>query len=50
MNWIRRMMYGRYGADQLNYTLLGLYLILSILAGLLNSGLLRLLAGKRKGA
>lgn len=44
MNWLRRMMYGRYGADQLNYFLLGLYLVLYLLARLLNSGLFSLLS------
>lgn len=31
MNWLRRMMAGRYGFDELNWTLFGLYFVLSIL-------------------
>ena len=34
MNWLRRMMYGRYGADQLSWFLLIVYVALSILSGL----------------
>lgn len=33
MNWLRNFMYGRYGTDQLSYALIGLYFILSIIAG-----------------
>ena len=31
MNWLRRFMAGRYGVDQLQWTLLGIYLALSLL-------------------
>ena len=44
MNWLRRMMYGRYGTDQLNYTLLGLYLVLYLLSHLFRSHFLSLLS------
>ena len=44
MSWLRRIMVGRYGADQLNFALLGLYLILWILSRLFRSSLLNLLA------
>ena len=30
MNWLYRFMYGRYGADQLTFALIILYLILSL--------------------
>ena len=40
MNWLRRMMYGRYGADQLSWFLLIVYVALSILSGLPHLGLL----------
>ncbi len=35
MNWLRRMMYGRYGQDQLSLALLAGYLILYLLSALL---------------
>ncbi len=31
MNWLRRMMYGRYGNDSLGYFLFGIYLLLFVL-------------------
>lgn len=31
MNWLRNFMAGRYGVDQLQWTLLGAYLVLSLL-------------------
>ena len=34
MNMLRRLMYGRYGGDQLSFFLLVVYLILSLLSGL----------------
>ena len=40
MNWVRRMMAGRYGSDQLGMALLGLYLALYLLSRLLHSRLL----------
>ena len=40
MNWLRRMLYGRYGADQLSWFLLIVYVALSILSGLPHLGLL----------
>ena len=45
MNWLRRMMYGRYGVDQLNYALMGLYVVLYFLSILFHhSRLLSLLS------
>lgn len=41
MNWLRNFMIGRYGVDQLQWTLLGAYLALSLL---LPGGLWRFLA------
>ncbi len=41
MNWLRNFMIGRYGVDQLQWTLLGTYLALSLL---LPGGLWRFLA------
>lgn len=32
MNWLRKLMYGRYGGDQLSLFLMGLYLVLYLLA------------------
>ena len=43
-NAIQRFMYGRYGNDQLGFFLLGLSVFLSLLATLLNFGLLNLVA------
>lgn len=34
MNWLRRMMYGRYGGDQLSWFLLVVYVLLTLLSGL----------------
>lgn len=44
MGWLQRLMYGRYGTDALNITLMGLYLLLSLLSRLLRSRLLSFLA------
>ncbi len=44
MNWMRRLMAGRYGGDQLNFALLALYLVFYVLSVLFRSGLLQLLA------
>ena len=35
MNWLRRFMFGRYGADQLSLFLFALYLVLYLISGLL---------------
>ena len=43
-NAIQRFMYGRYGNDQLGFFLLGLSVALSLLATVLNFGILNLLA------
>ena len=40
MNFFRKLMYGRYGSDQLSFFLLILYLILVLLSGLPHLGLL----------
>ena len=40
MNFIRRLMIGRYGGDQLTFCLLGLYLLLYVLALLFKSTIL----------
>lgn len=40
MNWLRRMMYGRYGGDQLSWFLLAVYVVLSLLSGLPHLGIL----------
>ena len=40
MNWLRRMMYGRYGGDQLSWFLLAVYVLLSLLSGLPHLGVL----------
>ncbi len=44
MNWLRRMMEGRYGSDQLGLALVGLYMVLYLLSRLFHSFLLTLLA------
>ena len=44
MNWLRRMMYGRYGGDQLSWFLLAVYVVLTLLAGLPHMGILSWLA------
>lgn len=43
MNWLRRMMAGRYGTDHLGIALLGLYLVLYLLSRLFHSFTLGLL-------
>ena len=40
MNWLRRMMYGRYGGDQLSWFLLIVYVVLLLLSGLPHLGIL----------
>lgn len=40
MNWLKKMMYGRYGVDELSLFLLGLYLVLVLLSQLPYLGLL----------
>ena len=40
MNWVRRMMMGRYGSDQLSMALLGGYLVLYLLSRFFHSSLL----------
>ena len=44
LNWLRKIMYGRYGGDQLNNALMVLFLVLYLLSGLLRNRLLRVLA------
>ena len=44
MNWLRRMMYGRYGGDQLSWFLLAVYVALTLLSGLPHMGILSWLA------
>ena len=44
MNWLYRFMYGRYGADQLTFALIILYLILSLTLTLIPVPLIWLLA------
>lgn len=34
MNWLKKIMYGRYGGDHLSILLMGLYLLLYLLSGL----------------
>ncbi len=38
MNFLRRLMYGRYGADQLSMFLLGVYVVFYLLAGFTGLG------------
>ena len=40
MNWLRRMMYGRYGGDQLSFFLIGLYVVVYVLSYLPHMGFL----------
>lgn len=40
MNWLRRVMYGRYGGDQLSWFLLAVYVLLTVLSGLPYLGVL----------
>ncbi|MEA4954494.1 MAG: hypothetical protein VB096_03115 [Pseudoflavonifractor sp.] len=44
MNWMRRVMYGRYGTDCLNYALIAVYFVLYLISALLSSRLLGLLS------
>lgn len=44
MNWMRRVMAGRYGVDCLNYALLAVYFVLYLLSSLLRSRPLGLLS------
>ena len=44
MGWLQRFMYGRYGNDQLNLTLMGAYLALYVLAALFRLSLAARLA------
>lgn len=44
MNWLQRMMYGRYGVDQFSLFLIAVYLVLYLVASLLRLGLLSWLA------
>lgn len=44
MGFLRRFMYGRYGADQLGYCTVGLYLALYLLGNLTRWGVLRALS------
>lgn len=34
MNWLRKLMYGRYGVDQLSWFLLAVYMLLTLLSAL----------------
>ena len=44
MNFLRRLMYGRYGSDQLSLFLLAVYILLTLLSGLPHMGVLSWLA------
>ena len=44
VNWLQRFMYGRYGNDQLNLVLMGLYLVLYLISSLFRVDSLALLA------
>ena len=44
MNFIQRLMYGRYGGDQLSVFLLALYLVLYLLSAFLHNAILSTLA------
>lgn len=44
MNWMRRVMYGRYGTDCLNYALISVYFVLYLISALLSSRLLGLIS------
>ena len=44
MNFMQRLMYGRYGGDQLSVFLIALYLLLYLLSSLLHSSILSLLS------
>ena len=43
MNFLQRLMYGRYGADQLGFALMGAYLVCYLLSAFTRIGLLSLL-------
>lgn len=43
MNFLQRLMYGRCGADQLGFALMGVYLVCYLLSAFIRSSLLRLL-------
>lgn len=43
MNFLQRLMYGRYGADQLGFALMGTYLVCYLLSAFTRIGLLSLL-------
>lgn len=40
MNWLRKLMYGRYGTDPLSLVLMGLYLVLYLVASIFRLGVL----------
>ncbi len=42
MGWMRRLLYGRYGTDQLNYALMALSVVFYLLSGLFFRGLLEI--------
>ena len=44
MNWLRKVMYGRYGVDQFSLFLMGLYLVLYLAANISRLGVLGWLA------
>ena len=44
MNWLQRLMYGRYGVDQFSLFLIAVYLVLYLVGSLLRLGLLSWLA------
>lgn len=44
MDWLRRVMAGRYGLDQLTVALFVAGLVISILGGIIHSGLVQLIA------
>ena len=44
MNFMQRLMYGRYGGDQFSVFLIALYLLLYLLSSLLHSSILSLLS------
>lgn len=43
MNWLKKFMTGRYGVDQLSWTLMGLSIFVSILSRFMNSQVLAIL-------
>ena len=48
MNFMQRLMYGRYGGDQLSVFLIALYLLLYLLSSLLHSSILSLRIDRRR--